>query len=63
MLVIFGCHLGYKIGEWFVLEDEVLFGSLVNIVDEDCIDGWLPWILLLKVSIVRDEVVLYSMEF
>ena len=62
VLVIIGCHLGDTIGEWFLLEDEVSFGSLVNVIDGDCIDGWLPGILLFKVSMVRDEFVLDSME-
>ena len=61
VLVISGCHLGDTIGEWFILEDEVPFGSLVNVVD-GCIDGWLPRILLLKLSMVRDDSVLDSME-
>ena len=62
VLVIVGCHLGDTIDEWFVLEDGVSFGSLVNVVDGDCSDGWLPGILVLKVSMVRDEFVLDSME-
>ena len=60
--MIVGCHLEYAIGELFCLGDEVAFGSLINFVDEDCRDGWLPEILLLKVAIVRDEFVLDSME-
>ena len=63
VLVILGCYLEYEIGEWFFLEDEVSFGSLVNVVDEDCSDGWLPEILLLKLSMVRDEFVLDLMEY
>ena len=63
VLAILGCYLEYEIGEWFFLEDEVSFGSLVNVVDEDCSDGWLAEILLLKLSMVRDEFVLDLMEY
>ena len=63
VLVIVGCNLEDTIGESFVLEDEVSFGSLVNVVDGDCSDDWLLDILLFKVSMVRDEFVLDSMEY
>ena len=63
VLVIVGCQLGDTIGEWFVLENEVSFVSLINVIDWDCIDGWLPGILLFKFSMVRDAFVLDSMEW
>ena len=63
MLVIIGCPLGDTIGEWFVLEDGVSFDFLVNVVDGDCSDGWLPGILLFKVSTIRGDFMLDSMEY
>ena len=63
MLDIIGCHIGETIGEYFVLEDDVLFGSLVNVVDDDFNDGWLLGILFLQVSLVFDKLMLESMEY
>ena len=46
VLDVIGCHVGETTGEYFVFGDDLLFGSFVNVVEDDFNDGWLLGILL-----------------
>ena len=52
VLDVIGCHVGETTGEYFVFEDDLLFGSFVSVVDDDFNDGWLLGILLSQNSLM-----------
>ena len=58
VLDVIGCHVREITGEYFVVEDELLFGSFVSVVEDDFNDGWLLGILLSKNSLMFDELML-----
>ena len=58
VLDVIGCHVREITGEYFVVEDELLFGSFVIVVEDDFNDGWLLGILLSKNSLMLDELML-----
>ena len=62
VLDVIGCHVREITGEYFVVEDELLFGSFVSVVEGDCNDGWLLEILLSQYSLMLDELMLEVMD-
>ena len=58
VLDVIGCHVGETTGEYFVFGGDLLFGSFVNVVEDDFNDGWLLGILLSQNSLMLDELML-----
>ena len=62
VLAIIGCHVRETTGEYFVFEDDLLFWSFVNVVEDDFDDVWLLGILLSQYSLILDELMLELMD-